>query len=301
MRFSFSRLDAWLLLMAFFWGSNFSVVKTALNEMSGPAFNGVRMLIASALFLAVIAWREGLRASVASIERRDWPALIVTALIGHALYQVFFVGGVARTAVANSSLIFGCTPITVSLLSAALGHERVGWNRWLGTALSLAGVYLVVAHGATQDRDSWIGNAMIGVAMLSWAAYTVGSRPLLDRYSPLLVTGLTMALGSAVYAPCALWSVGGVDVTTISLGAWFAIGYSAVFSLVVAYVIWYTGVKVLGSGHTAIYSNLVPLSAMLVASVTLHEPLTLIKIAGAVAVLAGLAITRVRTATAAEN
>jgi len=39
-------LDAWLLLMAFFWGSNFTVIKAALREMPGPAFNGLRMVLA---------------------------------------------------------------------------------------------------------------------------------------------------------------------------------------------------------------------------------------------------------------
>ena len=55
MRLRFTRLDAWLLLMTFFWGSNFTVLKAAMRELPGPGLNGIRMVLASLLFLAVIA------------------------------------------------------------------------------------------------------------------------------------------------------------------------------------------------------------------------------------------------------
>ena len=154
MRLSFSRIDGWLLLMTFFWGSNFSIIKTAIREMPGPAFNGLRMVLASLVFLVILGWRDGLRASLAKVERRDWVPILVLSSVGHGLYQLLFLGGVARTSVANSSLIFGLTPVTVSLMSAWLGHERPGWTRWAGTALSLAGIYFVVGHGARQGISS---------------------------------------------------------------------------------------------------------------------------------------------------
>jgi drug/metabolite transporter (DMT)-like permease len=290
-RLSFSRIDGWLLLMTFFWGSNFSIIKTAIREMPGPAFNGLRMVLASVVFLAILGWGDGLRTSVAKVDRKDWPAILILSFVGHGLYQLLFLGGVARTSVANSSLIFGLTPVTVSLLGAWFGHERPGWTRWAGTSLSLLGIYLVIAH-AQQSTSSLTGDLLIFGAMLSWAIYTVGSRPLLERYSPVFMTGLTMAVGTAVYAPFALLWLRGVDVSAVSLGAWAGIIYSALFSLVAAYVIWYTAVREVGGGHTAIYSNVVPLVAMAIAAVVVPEPLTALKIAGAAAVLGGVALTR---------
>ena len=278
--------------MTFFWGSNFTVIKTALRELPGPAFNGLRMALAAIVFLMLIAWREDVSRIVRSIPARDWVAIVGLSLVGHTLYQYLFLGGVARTSASNSALIFGCTPITVGLLSAWLGHERYGWARWAGTALSFVGIYLVVGHGARQAMSSPIGDAMIFGAMLCWAGYTVGSKPLLDRYSPLFITGVTMAIGTAVYAPLALLWLEGVDLDSVSAGAWAGIVYSALFSLVAAYVIWYTAVQKLGGGHTSMYSNLVPMVAMGIAALVLGEPLTAPKLIGAAAVLAGVALTR---------
>jgi drug/metabolite transporter (DMT)-like permease len=278
--------------MTFFWGSNFSVIKAALREMPGPAFNGLRMVLASLVFLAVIAWREPLVRSLRAVPRRDWPAIVGLSLLGHGVYQYLFLGGVARTSASNSALIFGCTPITVSLLSAWLGHERPGWIRWAGTGLSLTGIYFVVSHGARHGGSSLIGDAMILGAMLCWAGYTVGTKPLLDRYSPIFITGLTMTIGTAVYAPFALLWLRGVDLAAVSIPAWGGIVYSALFSLVAAYVIWYTAVQKLGGGHTSMYSNIVPMVAMGIAAVALGEPLTPAKLAGAAAIVTGVALTR---------
>jgi drug/metabolite transporter (DMT)-like permease len=302
--FRFTRLDAWLLLMTFFWGSNFTVLKTALRELPGPGLNAIRMVLASLLFIAVIAWREGLGASIRGVARADWPAIIALSLVGHGLYQLLFLGGVARTSVSNSALIFGCTPVMVSVLSAALGHERPGWTRWLGTALSLAGIYFVVGHGARQGISSPAGDLLILLAMFSWSIYTVGTRSLLDRYSPVFITGLTMTIGTLVYAPFALLWLKGVDLSAVSVLAWAGIAYSAAFALVAAYIIWYTAVHRLGGGHTAIYSNVVPIVAMAVATLVLGEPTTTAKIAGTAAVLAGVALTRFdprRTYAASEG
>jgi len=296
MRFRVSRLDAWLLLMAFFWGSNFSVVKGALRELPGPAFNAIRLTIASALFLGIIAWREGLGASLRRVTRGDWWRLAGLAVLGHFIYQILFLGGVARTSVANSALIFGCTPITVSLIGAWLGHERPGWLRWTGTVISLAGIYFVVGHGARQGTSSLTGDGLIFIAMLSWAVYTVATHPMLDRYSPTFVTGLTMAMGTVLYFPVGLYWLQPEGLAGISLLGCAGIRYSAVFSLVAAYVIWYTAVRELGSAHTAIYQNVVPIVAMIVATVFLHEPTTAVKVYGAIAVLAGVVLTRLESA-----
>jgi drug/metabolite transporter (DMT)-like permease len=73
---------------------------------------------------------------------------------------------------------------------------------------------------------------------------------------------------------------------------WFTLVYSALFALCVAYTIWYAAVREIGSARTSIYSNLVPIVAMLTAVVFLGESLGPRKIIGAAAVLAGVALTR---------
>ena len=73
------------------------------------------------------------------------------------LYQLFFLAGVARTSVANSALIFGCTPVAVAILSSIAGHERLPLTRWIGAGLSLLGIYALVGSAASLSSATLVG------------------------------------------------------------------------------------------------------------------------------------------------
>ncbi len=300
-----SRVDLWLLVVTLVWGSNFAVVKSALRELEPPAFNALRLLVASGVFLALIAgvgrWRPRgpdppawwrFFYTEAPLTRRDWLHLAVIGFVGHFCYQVCFIGGLARTSVANSSLILGLTPATVALAGVLLGQERVQRRHWMGLALSLAGLYLVVGRGAAVDPTALAGDALTALAVLCWTAYTLMSQRLMERHSPLGVTGLSMALGAVPYAGFALPALRRTAWAAVSLGTWLALLGSAVLALCLAYLIWYTAVRLIGSARTALYSNLTPVVAMVVALLWLGEPVGWAKAAGAAAVLGGIALAR---------
>ena len=63
-------------------------------------------------------------------------------------------------------------------------------------------------------------------------------------------------------------------------------------------MVWYTAVQRIGSSRTAIYSNLTPIVAMIVAAVWLGEPITRPQILGAALILSGIAVTRLSPARA---
>jgi drug/metabolite transporter (DMT)-like permease len=129
-------------------------------------------------------------------------------------------------------------------------------------------------------------------AVICWAIYTLGARPLMERHSPVGVTGLSMAIGTGLYLVLTWSHFTAVDWSAVSLRAWLAILYSALFALCVAYTIWYVAVREIGSARTSVYSNLIPLVAMLTAVVFLGEPFSVKKLIGAGAVLVGVALTR---------
>ena len=325
MKFRFSRLDALLLLMTVIWGGNYSVIKSAFREIPPVGFNALRLTLASSLFLIAI-WAKGtgvvsgkkgtgvvsghsgndsrpLQPSGADSRplhhdsrplKHDWAGILFLAIVGQFIYQLLFIAGLARTSVANSSLLIGCTPIFVALMTAALGQERITPMRWAGVALSAFGIYLVVGHGASLSRASLAGDLTMLAAVLCWSMATVGSRPLLARHSPLVVTGYSMAIGSALYVPFAWTDLRHLAWRNVSTSAWLSIGFSAVFALCVAYMIWYTAVQRLGNTRTSVYSNVVPIAAMVVAWGWLGEHIGAMKIAGAAAILLGVALTKIQ-------
>jgi drug/metabolite transporter (DMT)-like permease len=296
-------IDALLLVMALIWGTNYSVIKAAFRELDPQAFNALRMVIASVAFLVVIGtlqWRPLHAAgSVATIfqtptrvTRRDIIELIALGVIGHFLYQYFFIGGLALTTVANSSLLLAATPVVIALLSAAWGQERVGWRHSIGALLSMAGIYIVIGHNVTIHGRGVTGDLMMVAAVVCWAIYTLGARRLVSRHSPVGVTGMSMAIGTLLYVPVMWPHLRSVAWSTISARTWLSVFYSSIFALGVAYTIWYAAVRQIGSARTSVYSNIIPLVAMATAVVFLGEPLTATQAVGAATVLVGVALTR---------
>jgi drug/metabolite transporter (DMT)-like permease len=74
--------------------------------------------------------------------------------------------------------------------------------------------------------------------------------------------------------------------------AWGAVLYSGLGALVVAYLFWYRGVRVLGPTRTAMYANLQPIIALLVAWALLREVPTVWQWTGAATIVAGVLMTR---------
>jgi drug/metabolite transporter (DMT)-like permease len=274
--------------MTVIWGSNFTVVKIAIRYIPELPFNSLRLLVASAAFLIAIASLEGWP----SLTRSEWRRVLALAVVGHVVYQLCFVAALGRTTVANSALIFAFTPIVVALMTSMLGHERILPTRWAGALLSLAGIYLVVGARVRSDDATAAGNLLAGGAMLCWATYTVGARSLLAARSALTVTGYSMAAGSVLYVPIAWTGLRDLHWSTVPVAAWAALVLSALLALFVAYMIWYTAVQTIGGTRTAVYSNVTPIVAMVAAALWIGEPITLRKLTGAAAVIAGLAVTR---------
>lgn len=285
-----------LLLMVTIWGANFSVVKYALRDFPEIQFNALRLVLASAVFMVPLAWmrwrRSPVAAPVPALTAADWKWLTVLGLIGTVIYQRMFLAGVARTSVANSSLILGCTPVIVALLSSLAGHERLAPARWAGAALSFAGIYAIAGHRASLSSTTLAGDLLMLGSTVCWSLYTVLAQPLLRRHSPLVVTGWSMALGTVVYLAIAAGPLMATDWAAISTLSWILMVSSSLLALAFAYMIWYSAVQRIGSARTAVYSNVTPIIAMLVAAVWLGERPTGLQLAGAALVLTGLAVTR---------
>ena len=294
-------IDALLVLMVLIWGVNYSVLKRAFAEIPPQPFNALRIVIASALFLGAIrlARRRAARGRLPAVfhtphplTRRDRIDLVWLGFVGHCCYQYCFVAGVAATSVSNAALIIGATPVSVAVLSAALGRERIGALHWLGAAISISGIYFVVGRGASFGGSTLSGDLLIMLSVACWTAYTLGATRLIARHSPLYVTGMTMVIGGVPYVLLALPALLRLDWAGPAAWTWVALVLSAIFALGLAYLIWYTAVQKIGPSRTAIYSNVVPIVAMAVAAVWLGEPLTRTKLIGATAVLTGVALTR---------
>jgi len=281
--------DASLVAMATIWGVNFSVVKFGTTLIDPLAYNGVRVTLAAILLLVIAKVGGG-----AFPSGRTALALLGLGVLGNGVYQFFFVEGVAHTRASDAALVVAASPAFIAVIGRLRGVEHIARRGVIGIALSVGGIALVVlstAQGA-DARASISGDLLVLLGSLAWAIYTVMLKPYTERVGGLQLSALTMC-GGAIMLLC----VAGPRIVHTNWAAmpalgWSALIYSGIFALVIAYYFWYNGVRVLGPTRTAMYSNLQPVIAVLMAWALLHETPTLWQIIGATSIMTGLVLTR---------
>ncbi len=285
--------DLAIVLLVLIWGSNFSVVKAALSEFSPLAFNATRFVLAS-LVMAAFLWISGVRPR---FPRRDMLRLVGLGLLGNVVYQALFIHGIHWTRAGNAALMLSAVPLIVTVLSVGLKHETISRAGWAGVALSIGGIALILwgsSRGISFGSDTMRGDLTMLAAALGWSVYTVLSAPYVQKYGTLPVTAFTMWVGTVGLVAVSVPALRAQEWGSISLGAWGGLVFSGALGIALAYMLWYYGIRHLGSSRTAVYSNTVPIVALIVAWLTLGEVPTLVQVAGAVMILGGIGLARLR-------
>lgn len=281
--------DVTLLLVALIWGVNYTIVKFGTTLVDPLAYNGVRVALAAVL-LAVIV----------TVGREPFPparaiaALLALGVLGNGVYQLLFVEGIARTRASDAALFVAASPAFIAIIGRLRGVERISGRAAVGIALSIAGIVLVVLGTATghEGESSLFGDVLVLAGSLSWALYTVLLKPYTHDVSGLQLSAFTMVGGAIPLFAVAWPAISHTAWRSMPALGWAAVAYSGVFALVVAYYFWYRGVRVIGPTRTAMYSNLQPVIAVLVAWPLLGETPTVWQGLGAGCIIGGLLLTR---------
>ena len=280
--------DAMLVAMALIWAVNYSVLKFATRLVPPLAYNGARIPAAALLQFGIArAMRLG------PIVRKDAVRLVVLGMLGNGIYQVFFILGQARSRVATTVLMLASGPALAAIIGRLRGTERLTSRSWSGIGLQLIGMSCVVlGTAAGGGRDSLLGILLILASAVSWALFSVLVQPLTGHVPGLQVGAYTMLGGGIVSLLVGIPAIAAVSWSTLSPAVYWALAYSTIAAMVIAYLFWYQGVKTFGPTHTSMYSNVQPLLAMPIAWATLGESPTRWQVAGAAFIMSGLILAR---------
>ncbi|MDQ8177987.1 MAG: DMT family transporter [Gemmatimonadota bacterium] len=277
-----------LVAMAVIWGVNFSVMKHGTQVMEPLAFNALRMGLGCAVLMSMALLGAGALPTLADRWR-----LMGLGIVGHCIYQLFFVHGLARTRAGTAALVVAASPAAVAIVARAFGHERLAPRAVWGIIASISGVMLVVGGSLSTDgTEHLIGDLLVLCAVIAWAFYTSGLLPLAKRNEAVQVASWTLLGGVIPLFAFATPALLRTDWGAITLSTWGAVVYAGVLAMVIAYLFWYRGVHHLGPTRTSMYSNLQPIVAVLFAWAVLGEVPTLVQGIGAASVIGGLYLAR---------
>jgi drug/metabolite transporter (DMT)-like permease len=268
-----SRSAGYPLVAVIAWGLMFAIIGRALAHVDAFNLTAARYLLGSLILLALLAAREGrsaLRPGGSAVE------LVLLGAAGFAGFNLFANLALSRTAPQNAALIVATTPLLTVLIRWARDGVRPRRSTLALIAVALAGVLLVITKGRLSGLSSFgSGDLLMVGSVVGWAFYTHGSSRF-PHFSALRYAALTAAAGTAtiLFATVLADAIGAQHLpSAVDLGrVWPELAYLVFIGAVLAMLAWNTGIRRLGAPNTALFMNLVPVTALVLAIVQGYRP-----------------------------
>lgn len=280
----------WLATVPLTWGFNFVALKILYNtyHFTVAGLLSARYMLMVPVFASLLLitnrdWR---------IRREHWKHLGIFAFFTVGIYQYLFAKAIDWTSAGEAALIISSAPIFTFLITAILGYEKPTRVGFVGVTLGFAGIAMVIFGNAPSEAAQthiWGDLVMLAAAIL-WSCYAIFSRPLLKHYSPLKLTAWAQILGSIMIIPIGFRQMAAVDWAHLPVLGWTWVLFFAWLAGVYGYVVWYRGVRVIGSSKTMLFQYVVPPVALVVAYLVLHEAPSMLQTLGVIVTLAGVNI-----------
>lgn len=253
----------------------------------------IRLVIASVILVLLLR----LQGPLPRINLRQFGVLAAMGVAGVFVFNVFFFWALEKIPASKGALIVALIPVLTALGVSYLLKERLGIQRWLGIAMALVGVVIVITQGNWLQISGYLaglleaGDGLMLIAALGWVTYTILSRFALQGLTPLAASTYAACVGMVILVAGVPFEAGS---WSGSMWAWrplLALVYIAVMGTVVPYVWYVQGVQRLGPARAAIYINLTPVFGVSLGYLLLGESIDLSMVVGGLIVIAGVTLT----------
>jgi len=279
---------ACLVFAALAWGGNFVIARAVHADIPPIALSFWRWTVALAILLPFTL--RGLIRDRAII-RREAKTFALLALTGIATFHSLVYIGLNLTSATNAGLVYATVPVFVALFARILRGDRIRPVQYIGIALSLAGVAVLLTRAELDvllGLSFNAGDVWLFAATAIWGLYTVLAMRQPRDLSRNTGLAAILLFGVPMILPFYVWE--SLTERTMPLGptTYIAVGYVAVFASILAYIAFNNAVAIVGPNRTGPFANLTPVFAIVLGIVFLGESLHRYHIAGIALVAAGV-------------
>jgi drug/metabolite transporter (DMT)-like permease len=282
-----------LLVLSLIWGMAFVAIRRADFELSPVNLTLLRWLVASAGFLAVAPF---LLKPKMKLERRDLPRLVAISLLNVPAYHLSLNFAEKTVSSGVAAFLTSLGPIFIAILSTFLLKEKISKRLAFAIAVGIAGtVVLALPDMNLGSSGSIIGPLEVLVTALSFAAFSVLSKPLVHKYGSAPVTIWAGLIGTATLLPLLSPSFT-VAASSLSVDGWGAVLFLSLLSTVVGYLMFYALINRSTVSRLSIQMYLIPVVSVTGGIILLGEGLNINTIVGGAILLCSVALaTKSRT------
>ncbi|MTJ81456.1 MAG: EamA family transporter [Telmatospirillum sp.] len=267
-----------LLLVQLLWGFHWGVLKFGLREFPTLLLMGIRFAIVAALLCPFFRLPR----------RQRLPVFWLSLTFGTLNFGLMY-AGVAHLGAGTSAILGQAQVPFAALLAAKVFGDRFGARRWLGLALSFAGILLIMGEPRIGGDLIWAA-CILGSAL----AAAIGNIQI-KRLGPVNSFALSgwVALFTAPQFLFGSWLIENGQwqaVRQATVLGWGSLSYTVLVVSIGTYCIWYPLLRRYPVNQVMPFTLLVPLFGVISGIVLLGEHLSLQMVLGGIATIAGVAV-----------
>jgi drug/metabolite transporter (DMT)-like permease len=184
-----SRLKyVYLIVLSLIWGSSFILIKKALGGENGdlvlqPLQLGAVRTMISGIILIAIGWK-----SFAATDKKDWPWLAVSGLLGTFFPAFLFAYAQTEIDSAISAILNSTVPLISLIMGAVIFGISFSRNQFIGVIVGLAGAIGLVIAGMENNPDqNYLFAGLILIACVCYASNVNIIKKYLQNIKPLAI------------------------------------------------------------------------------------------------------------------
>ncbi|MGQ9719989.1 MAG: DMT family transporter [Candidatus Jordarchaeum sp.] len=276
-----------IILTSVAWGSSFVFIKWGVEFLNPFVYLFFRFLVAAVITLPFLRFigSDGFKALF--LDKR----VILIGLLNTVAFFCEFVG-MKYTTAGVSALLTNINVVFVASLAYFYLGEGMGRRKNIALAGSVLGIFLVAVNGnvANLQGGTFFGNSLILISGILWAFYIILLKIVLDDKARRYANVNSMELTYAVTILTLLFSLppalfyGFSDFSLISdiatVPAFIGILYMGVVCTILAYFLYFEGLKRVSASVSALYLLLQIMFAVVLAFLLLGEVPTLYTVLG---------------------
>ena len=286
-RFEDPKVALAIVVTTLLWASAFVAIRTARTHFA-PADLALGRLLVGAVALSAMM-RCG---HVALPPRRELPAIIVCGVLWFGVYNVALNAGERLVDAGTAAMLVNVAPIMIAVLATWVLRERL--SPWLlgGLAVAFAGA-AVIAVSSAHHHGGLRGVLLCVLAAVVYTVAVVIEKPLLERVSPIALTWAACVAGLP-FLPGLLSDLSAAPASSTLLIVYLGVGPTAI-----AFTTWAYALSHSTMARQGATTYLVPPLVIALSWLTLGEVPGVVAMGGGALCLAGVALTRRRSARGA--
>lgn len=296
-------LLAHLLLLAasILWGCSYIFIKELIlcePNMTTFVLVMLRLAVATLFAFPLLFFARKLE----RIARRDVPLFLLIAFGEPFLYSIFETSGISRITGSLASIITATIPLFLPFGMALVYHERIRWSTIAGIVVSFFGLAIMLFDGNMQLVVDPVGLLFLFGSVLVAVLYTLVLVKLVYRYEPVTITVYQNLFALLYFIPLVLmFNRDSLVSLSYSPKMLSLVAFLGLLCSTLAYVFFNRGVRHLGATVSTVYTNLIPVSSLILAMMLGQESFEWVRIIGVAIVIVGLFVAQINSDKVSNN